>query len=47
MAAEAVDPAMLALAIKLGTAGIIGGLIGFERRAHHKPIGIAGWLWWE
>src|SRR3954469_16298595 len=42
MAAEAVDPTMLELAIKLGTAGVIGGLIGFERRAHHKPIGIAG-----
>jgi len=42
MAAEAVDPTMLELAIKLGTAGLIGGLIGFERRAHHKPIGIAG-----
>src|SRR3954453_12962681 len=42
MAAEAVDPTMLELAIKLGTAGLIGGVIGVERRAHHKPIGIAG-----
>ena len=42
MAAAVVTPTILALAIKLGVAGIIGGVIGFERRAHHKPIGIAG-----
>jgi uncharacterized membrane protein YhiD involved in acid resistance len=35
MAAETIDPTMLELAVKLGTAGIIGGFIGFERRAHH------------
>src|SRR6201995_640105 len=34
----------LDLAAKLGVAGIIGGLIGFERRSHHKPIGIAGMI---
>ncbi len=30
--------------MKLGIAGVLGGLIGFERRAHHKPIGIAGMI---
>jgi hypothetical protein len=30
------------LAMKLGAAGVIGGFMEFERRAHHKPIGIAG-----
>jgi uncharacterized membrane protein YhiD involved in acid resistance len=28
--------------LRLVAAGLIGGLIGFERRAHHKAIGIAG-----
>ncbi|HEX8920704.1 MAG TPA: MgtC/SapB family protein [Pyrinomonadaceae bacterium] len=28
--------------VRLLAAGIIGGLIGFERRAHHKAIGVAG-----
>jgi putative Mg2+ transporter-C (MgtC) family protein len=28
--------------VRLLAAGLIGGLIGFERRAHHKAIGIAG-----
>ncbi|MDB5922337.1 MAG: MgtC/SapB transporter [Betaproteobacteria bacterium] len=28
--------------VRLLAAGFIGGLIGFERRAHHKAIGIAG-----
>ena len=28
--------------MRLLAAGVIGGLIGFERRAHHKAIGIAG-----
>jgi putative Mg2+ transporter-C (MgtC) family protein len=35
-------PTILELAAKLAAAGVIGGVIGFERRAHHKPIGIAG-----
>ncbi|HEY5744206.1 MAG TPA: MgtC/SapB family protein [Terrimicrobiaceae bacterium] len=30
--------------LRLLAAGIIGGLIGFERRAHHKAIGIAGMI---
>lgn len=28
--------------VRLLAAGLIGALIGFERRAHHKAIGIAG-----
>jgi putative Mg2+ transporter-C (MgtC) family protein len=42
MAVEPTHARLLELALKLGVAGVIGGLIGFERRAHHKPIGIAG-----
>jgi hypothetical protein len=30
--------------VRLLAAGFIGGLIGFERRAHHKAIGIAGMM---
>jgi putative Mg2+ transporter-C (MgtC) family protein len=30
--------------VRLLAAGLIGGLIGFERRAHHKAIGIAGMM---
>src|SRR4051794_2673809 len=36
------DASVLQLFLKLAVAGAIGGLIGFERRSHHKPIGIAG-----
>ena len=42
MTVEWVDPTILELLAKLAVAGVIGGFIGFERRAHHKPIGIAG-----
>ena len=44
MTVEWIDPMILELLAKLGVAGVIGGLIGFERRAHHKPIGIAGMM---
>jgi putative Mg2+ transporter-C (MgtC) family protein len=44
MTVELLPPTILELAAKLGLAGVIGGLIGFERRAHHKPIGIAGMI---
>ncbi len=30
--------------IRLLMAGVIGGLIGYERRVHHKAIGIAGMI---
>jgi putative Mg2+ transporter-C (MgtC) family protein len=36
------QPEFLEIAIQLFAAGIIGALIGFERRVHHKAIGIAG-----
>jgi len=44
MPAEWMDATSLDLAAKLGAAGVIGGLIGFERRSHYKPIGIAGMI---
>jgi len=44
MSLELVDPTILELAAKLAAAGLIGGIIGFERRAHHKPIGVAGMI---
>jgi putative Mg2+ transporter-C (MgtC) family protein len=44
MPLEALDPPVLDLVGKLLAAGVIGGLIGFERRAHHKPIGVAGMI---
>ena len=34
-------PTML---LRLLLAGVIGGLIGYERRLHHKAIGIAGMM---
>src|SRR5215218_4186395 len=42
MTTQTMDPMFLDMVAKLVAAGVIGGLIGFERRAHHKPIGIAG-----
>src|SRR5436305_7322493 len=36
-AAEVVD-----ILLRLAAAGILGACIGFERRIHHKAIGIAG-----
>lgn len=33
---------VLDILVRLAAAGIIGALIGFERRVHHKAIGIAG-----
>ena len=44
MAVETLDPTILEIAAKLAAAGAIGAIIGFERRAHHKPIGIAGMI---
>jgi len=44
MPAELMDATDLNLVAKLAVAGVIGGLIGFERRSHHKPIGIAGMI---
>jgi len=33
---------LLELVVRVIAAGVIGGLIGYERRVHHKAIGIAG-----
>jgi putative Mg2+ transporter-C (MgtC) family protein len=37
MAAEVLD-----ILMRLAAAGFLGACIGFERRVHHKAIGIAG-----
>ena len=44
MAGELINPATLDMVGKLGVSGLLGGLIGWERRAHHKPIGVAGMI---
>ncbi len=38
------DAGTLETAVKIGVSGLLGGLIVWERRAHHKPIGIAGMI---
>jgi len=38
------DAGTLETAVKIGVSDLLGGLIGWERRAHHKPIGIAGMI---
>jgi len=35
---------ILGLLLKLAVSGVLGAVIGFERRSHHKPIGIAGMI---
>jgi putative Mg2+ transporter-C (MgtC) family protein len=39
---ETMQMSVAEILVRLLAAGFIGGLIGFERRAHHKAIGIAG-----
>ena len=34
----------LAILLRLCAAGVLGAVIGFERRVHHKAIGIAGMM---
>lgn len=41
---ESVQTDVPDILIRLVIAGIIGGLIGYERRVHHKAIGIAGMI---
>ena len=36
--------AILDIIVRLLVAAVIGGLIGYERRMHHKAIGIAGMM---
>ncbi len=35
---------MLELLLRLAAAGMIGACVGFERRMHHKAIGVAGMM---
>jgi putative Mg2+ transporter-C (MgtC) family protein len=39
---ESVQLTVQAMLLRLLVAGVIGGMIGYERRLHHKAIGIAG-----
>lgn len=41
---EAVPLTVPMILLRLAAAGLIGGLIGYERRVHHKTIGIAGMI---
>ncbi len=41
---QIVDLTSVQMLMRLGIAALIGGIIGFERRARHKPIGIAGMM---
>jgi putative Mg2+ transporter-C (MgtC) family protein len=41
---EPVDLTTSDMLLRLVIAGLIGGLIGYERRLHHKAIGIAGMM---
>ena len=39
---ESLQTTVPEILVRLLAAGLIGGLIGFERRAYHKAIGVAG-----
>lgn len=41
---EVVDLTTFAMVLRLVLAGAVGGLIGYERRLHHKAIGVAGMM---
>jgi putative Mg2+ transporter-C (MgtC) family protein len=41
---EATELPVLVILSRLALAGVIGGLIGYERRLHHKAIGISGMM---
>ena len=41
---EALHESVEDIVLRLLVAAVIGGLIGFERRAHHKAIGVAGMM---
>ena len=42
MTSEAIDLTVAEMLLRLLVAGVIGAMIGYERRLHHKAIGIAG-----
>jgi putative Mg2+ transporter-C (MgtC) family protein len=41
---EPVDLTTTDMLVRLAIAGVIGGFIGYERRLHHKAIGVAGMM---
>ncbi|PYS88669.1 MAG: hypothetical protein DMF64_19910 [Acidobacteria bacterium] len=41
---ESAPATVLEILVRLVAAAVIGGLIGYERRVHHKAIGIAGMM---
>jgi len=41
---ESLQTNVLEILVRLVVAGLIGGCIGYERRVHHKAIGIAGMM---
>ncbi len=41
---ETTELSVLAILGRLAMAGLVGGLIGYERRLHHKAIGISGMM---
>lgn len=40
----AFEQEVFGILLKLAAAGVIGALIGWERRVHHKAIGVAGMI---
>src|SRR4051812_34527553 len=44
MTAELMNTGWADIAAKICASGLMGGFIGWERRAHHKPIGVAGMI---
>lgn len=42
MTSEAIDLTVAEMLLRLLVAGVIGAMIGYERRLHHKAIGVAG-----
>ncbi len=42
--AEPLHESVADIVLRLAIAAIIGGFIGFERRAHHRAIGVAGMM---
>ena len=41
---ESVELSVFAILLRLALSALIGGVIGYERRLHHKAIGVAGMM---
>jgi putative Mg2+ transporter-C (MgtC) family protein len=41
---ESLELTSIDMLLRLTLAGVIGGIIGYERRIHHKAIGVAGFM---